>query len=354
MTKERVEKVLRIMEEMNLDACALRGMENIFYLTGFRGSEGTLVVTGSDLLLLTDFRYITHAREVTRDVEIIELKQRAQTLGDICKRFNVRRLGFDSFHMTYNLFRAWQNMLPAVELVPMDHVIEEIRSIKEPDEIVSITKAIDIATRAFTEISRQIVPGRKEKDIANELDYTMRKFGADNPSFQTIVASGPRAALPHAEPSDRLITDGDAVIIDFGAQVDGYCSDETCTVLVGEPDARIKTIYRVVYDALAMALERVSAGMSIRDLDTLVRQFIDDNGYGDFFRHGVGHGVGIAVHESPAINTVSEGVLETNMILTIEPGIYLPEIGGVRLEEMVLITGGQARILTSINKGILI
>jgi Xaa-Pro aminopeptidase len=181
----------------------------------------------------------------------------------------------------------------------------------------------------------------------------MRRLGADGPAFQTIVASGPRAALPHAEPSDKSVTDGEAIIIDFGAQVNGYCSDETCTVSVGEVKGKVQEIFTVVDDARKLALKTVKAGMSIKELDTLVRGYIEEKGYGDFFRHGVGHGVGIAVHEAPAISSVSQGILEENMVVTIEPGIYLPNIGGVRLEDMVLITKENAQVLTHIRKDIL-
>jgi Xaa-Pro aminopeptidase len=347
---DRIEKVHTIIKEMNIDACALKGMENIFYLTGFRGSEGTLIITKGDVLLLTDFRYITHAKEVTSGLQIIEVRQRESALLDICKKYNITKMGFDSFHITYNIYKAWQATLPGVTLIPLEHVVEEIRMIKEPDEITAIMKAIKIATEAFTEILEKIIPGRTEKEIANELDYAMRRLGADCPSFQTIVASGPRSALPHAEPSDKKIARGETIIIDFGAQVDGYCSDETYTVVTEEPDGKLQEIYAVVDNARKLALKTMKAGMSIKTVDTLVRGYIEEKGYGDLFRHGLGHGVGIAVHEAPAINSVSDGILEENMVLTVEPGIYLPNIGGVRLEDMVLITKENAQVLTHLRK----
>ena len=353
MKEGRVEKVLNIIKKTDLDACALQGMENIFYLTGFRGSEGILVITKGDVLLLTDFRYITHAKEVTSNVQIIEVRQKQNAFLDVCKKYGIKKMGFDSFHMTYNIYRAWETELSGVTLVPLEHNIEEIRKIKEPGEVNAIMKAIQIAADAFTEIFEKIVPGRTERQIANDLDYAMRRLGADGPAFQTIVASGPRAALPHAEPSDKSVTDGEAIIIDFGARVNGYCSDETCTVSVGEIKGKVQEIFTVVDDARKLALKTVKAGMSIKELDTLVRGYIEEKGYGDFFRHGVGHGVGIAVHEAPAISSVSQGILEENMVVTIEPGIYLPNIGGVRLEDMVLITQENARVLTHIRKDIL-
>jgi Xaa-Pro aminopeptidase len=353
MREKRIERVHKIIEEAGVDACAIRGMENIYYLTGFRGSEGTLIVTRGDVLLLTDFRYITYAKETTKNVQIVELRQRQKTLLDVCQRYEIRTLGFDSFHMDFNVYRAWQDMLGDIELAPLDHPIEEIRKIKEPDEIAAIVKSIGIATDAFNEVLGNIRPGCTEKEIANDLDYTMRRLGADGPSFQTIIASGARAALPHGEPSDKKIAEGESIIIDFGAQVNGYCSDETCTICVGTPDEKINEIGEIVHDALKIGLATMKAGMPIKELDTLVRGYIEDKGYGEFFRHGVGHGVGIAVHEAPTINSVSDGIFEENMIVTVEPGIYLPGVGGVRLEDMALITKEKAQVLSCIKKGII-
>ena len=353
MKEQRIEKVREIMEQSGVDACAIRGMDNIFYLTGFRGSEGMLVITRGDVLLLIDFRYLTHARETVTNAQIVEMRQRQKTLLDICQRYEIHRLGFDSYHMDYNIYKAWEDMLGDIELIAIDYPIEEIRKNKGPDEITAITKAIDIATAAFNEMLGTIKPGRTEKEIANELDYTMRKLGADGPSFQTIVVSGARSALPHGEPSDKKIAEGEPIIIDFGAQIDGYCSDETCTICIGTPDEKITEIGEIVHGALKLGLAALKADLPIRTLDSLVREYIDDKGYGEYFRHGVGHGVGIAVHEAPAINSVSEGFFEDNMVVTIEPGIYLPGVGGVRLEDIALINGEKAEVISRIRKGII-
>ena len=350
MRENRIEKVLDIIRDKGLNACALRGMENIFYLTGFRGSEGALLITKGDVLLLTDFRYITHAKEVTKDIKIVELRGKNNTLGELCSKYGIKKMGFDSMHTTYDLYQRWTDTIPDIELIPLGNAIEEIRRHKEPDEINAIRKAIGIATDAFNEIFEKVYPGRTEKEIANDLDYTMKQFGADCPSFDTIVASGIRAALPHAEPTDKKIMQGEMVMVDFGAQVDGYCSDETCTISVGEVNGRIQEVFSVVNKARELALEKVKVGMPIKELDMIVRGFIDDAGYGEYFRHGTGHGVGVAVHEAPAINSVAEGILEENMVITIEPGIYIPDLGGVRLEDMVLITEDKAGVLTHIRK----
>ncbi len=353
MSDGRIGRVLKIIGDNTLDACVIRGMDNIYYLTGFRGSEGTLFVTRGDVVLITDFRYITHANEVTRGIKIVEQRARQNVILEQCEKYGVKRLGFDSSHTFYQIYKRWADTLKDVEFVPLENEIEEIRKCKEPGEIESIKKAIDIATNAFVEVFEKIGPGKTEKEIARDLDFAMRSMGADSPSFETIVASGPRAALPHAVPTDKEIRAGEAIIMDFGAQVNGYCSDETCTIAVGEVNGKIKEIHKIVYDAKELALEKVKAGMPIEDLDAAVRGFIEDRGYGEYFRHGVGHGVGIAVHEAPAITSAGEGVLEADMVITIEPGIYLPNIGGVRLEDMVLVTNNGAKVLTRLRKELL-
>ena len=353
MRENRVEKVLALLSKMELDACLLKGMDNIFYLTGFRGSEGTLLVTRGDVFLMTDFRYITHAQEVTHGIKIVELRDKKNILEEICNQYGIRKIGFDSLHTPFFAYKKWSETAESVEFVPLDNTIEEIRKNKEPEEIDKIISAIEIATKAFTEVFGGIHPGQTEKEVANHLDYAMRRLGAEGPSFQTIVASGPRAALPHAEPTDKQIQEGEMVIIDFGAQANGYCSDETCTLSIGEVNGKMHDIYTIVNNAKQFALDKIKVGKPIKEVDMIVRGYIEEAGYGDFFRHGTGHGVGIAVHEAPAINSTGEGLLEEGMVITIEPGIYIPNLGGVRLEDMLLITADAPRVLTHIRKDML-
>ena len=353
MRENRVEKVLALLSKMELDACLLKGMDNIFYLTGFRGSEGTLLVTRGDVFLMTDFRYITYAQEVTHGIKIVELRDKKNILGEICNQYGIRKIGFDSLHTPFFAYKKWSETVESVEFVPLDNTIEEIRKNKEPEEIDKIISAIEIATKAFTEVFGGIHPGQTEKEVANNLDYAMRRLGAEGPSFQTIVASGPRAALPHAEPTDKQIQEGEMVIIDFGAQANGYCSDETCTLSIGEVNGKMHDIYTIVNNAKQFALDKIKVGKPIKEVDMIVRGYIEEAGYGDFFRHGTGHGVGIAVHEAPAINSTGEGLLEEGMVITIEPGIYIPNLGGVRLEDMLLITADAPRVLTHIRKDML-
>ncbi|HOV89869.1 MAG TPA: Xaa-Pro peptidase family protein [Syntrophorhabdaceae bacterium] len=354
MRAKRREQVIQLMNHMGIDGCIIKGLENIFYLSGFKGSEATLVMTRGDVFLLTDFRYITYANEVVDGAQVCEIKKDMSILGDICKTYEIKRLGFDSLHITYNMYERIKSTLPDVNFIPLKNEIEDIRRCKDPDELRIMLEAIDIATRAFIEIFDNIRPGKTEKEIARELDYAMVGLGADKPSFDTIVASGERAALPHAMPTDKKINKGEAVIIDFGAQKDGYCSDETCTVIIGEVNGKIHEIYKIVNDARMLGLEKARPGMAIKELDLIVRGYIDNAGYGMYFGHGTGHGIGIAVHETPAINTNSEGILEENMVITIEPGIYIPHLGGVRLEDMVFVCASEVKTLTRLRKDMII
>jgi Xaa-Pro aminopeptidase len=353
MREKRLSRVHEILEQKGLHACILRGMDNIFYLTGFRGSEGTAVVTRGDVVLMTDSRYTTYARETVRDCTVIETKGKDQGLPEVFRRYGIGRAGFDSYYTAYQVYHLWKSVLPEVEFVPLENDIEAIRRCKEPDEILAIRKAITIATDAFAAIVEKIAAGRTEKEIAVELDYTMLRLGADRPSFDTIVASGPRAALPHGQPTDRVLQPGEAVIIDYGCQADGYCSDETVTLSVGKPDGQIREICDIVREALQKGGQAVKSGLPVRELDMIVRGSIEDRGYGDYFRHGTGHGVGVAVHEAPAVTAKTDGLLEENMVITIEPGIYLPNVGGVRLENMLLVTERGGEALTRLKKDLM-
>jgi Xaa-Pro aminopeptidase len=353
MNERRINRVLHVLKQMDVDAIILRGMDNIFYLTGFRGSEGSLLVTRGDVVLLTDFRYLTYAAEVTKEIAILETKGKENHLANLCERYGVRKLGFDSYNTTYQAYQGWRETAPNVDFVAIGSEIETIRTEKEPEEILAMRRAIQLTTEAFTRMLTKISSGTTERQIAAELDYTMRSLGADGPSFETIVASGPRAALPHARPTDKPLKQGETVIIDFGCQLGGYSTDETCTIAVGEVDQKMREIFGVVDEARKAGLKAVRAGLPVHELDALVRGTVEEHGYGEFFRHGTGHGVGIAVHEAPAITAKTEALLEANMVVTIEPGIYLPNVGGIRMEDMVLVTENGGEVLTHLRKDLL-
>jgi Xaa-Pro aminopeptidase len=353
MSETRINRVLHVLKQMDVDAIIIRGMDNIFYLTGFRGSEGSLLVTRGDVVLLTDFRYLTYAAEVTKGIAIVETRGKDNHLATLCDRYGIRKMGFDSYNTTYQAYQVWRDTAPNVDFTPIGTEIETIRAQKEPEEILAIRRAIQLATDAFTRVLAKIRPGTTERQIAGELDYTMKNLGADGPSFETIVASGARAALPHAKPTDKALKQGETVIIDFGCQVGGYSSDETCTVAVGEVDQKMREIFIAVDEARKAGIKAVRAGLPVVELDTLVRGTVEERGYGEFFRHGTGHGVGIAVHEAPAITVKAEALLDENMVITIEPGIYIPNVGGIRMEDMVLVTQSGGEVLTHLRKDLL-
>ena len=350
MREKRISRVVEILERRELHACIVKGMDNIFYLTGFQGSEGTVLVTRGDVILLVDSRYTTYARDVAKGCVVVETKGKDGTLEALFQRYDVTRTGFDSYHTTFETYRSWRDGSPSVEFVPVSNEIESVRQCKEPEEVLAIEKAISIATRGFTAVFDKIVPGRTEKEVANDLDYAMRSFGAEEPSFETIVASGARSALPHGHPTDKRLEAGEVVIIDFGCRVGGYCSDETCTLSLGQTSKQLQEIHDVVRAALQKGTDAVRAGTPVRELDMIVRGFIEEKGYGEFFGHGTGHGVGIAVHEAPAVTNRAEGLLEEYMVITIEPGIYIPHVGGVRLEDMVLVKENGGEVITRLRK----
>ena len=353
MREKRVSRAVEILERQGLHACIIKGMDNIFYLTGFRGSEGTALVTRGDVVLMVDGRYITYAREAAEGCVVLETKGKDGTLDSLFRRYGVARTGFDSYHTSFETYRSWRDGSPSVEFVPLSNDIESLRQCKEPEEILAIQKAIRISTDAFTAVFDKIAPGRTEKEIASDLECAMRRLGAESASFETIVASGPRAALPHGQPTDKVLEAGEVVIIDFGCRVDGYCSDETCTVSLGQTTAQLQEIHDVVRNAQRKGIDAVKSGLPVRELDMIVRGFIEEKGYVEFFGHGTGHGVGIAVHEPPVVTNKGEGLLEEHMIVTVEPGIYLPHVGGVRLEDMVLVKENGGEVLTRLRKDLL-
>ncbi len=353
MNERRLNRVLAVLKQMDVDAIIIRGMDNIYYLTGFRGSEGSLLITKGDVVLLTDFRYITYAAEVTKDVTIVEAKEKDNPLAMLCSRYGIKRIGFDSYNTVYQVYQRWHETVPEVELLPIGSELEGIRAQKEPEELLAIRRAIQIATEAFSRILEHIAPGTTEKRVAAELDHAMRMLGADGPSFDTIVASGARAALPHAQPSGKPLRQGETVIIDFGCLCDGYTCDETCTIAIGDVDQKMREIFGVVDEARKTGIKAVRAGLPVSELDALVRGAVEEHGYGEFFRHGTGHGVGIAVHEAPAITSKTEGLLEENMVITVEPGIYIPNVGGIRMEDMVLVRENGGEVMTHLRKDLL-
>jgi Xaa-Pro aminopeptidase/Xaa-Pro dipeptidase len=332
------------------DALLFTSLPNIRYLTGFTGSEALFLLTAEDGVFLTDSRYTLQARNEVHGFGVREIRSKAEAIAAWVSEAECRSLCFEPDHLTWSALSALQKSLPAVEMVPAETGLDQLRSRKEPSEVEQMGKVAALASQAFLSLLPAIVPGTVERQLALQLEFAMRERGADDRSFDFIVASGERGALPHGRASTKMLQRGELVTFDFGAVCDGYCSDETVTVCLGSPDSRQRDVYRIVKEAHDLAIEAVRPGVPLRELDGVARLHIDKAGYGDNFGHGLGHGVGLQIHEGPVVSPRSEAVAEEGMVFTIEPGIYIPGWGGVRIEDMVEVTATGCRLLTAVNK----
>jgi Xaa-Pro aminopeptidase len=347
-------QIQAILGEKALEGILFFSPENIRYITGFSGSEGYLLTEKYENLLLVDSRYITQAHEETKDCRVILIDKGIKSVAAQISALGLRRVGFEAQRISVALFEQLQENLQETEMVPIKDELERLRSLKAGDEITFIEQAIQVAEEAWEKVLAMVKPGTREDELALELEYCMKKGGAEGIAFDIIVAAGPRAALPHAQPSERSIAEGDFVLFDFGARYRGYCSDESCTVIAGRATDEQRRIYSIVKDAHDRAIEQVKPGVRLAEIDAAARNHINQSGHGEHFGHGTGHGVGLAVHEWPAVGKGSQDVAEVGMVFTIEPGIYIPGWGGVRIEDMLLITPDGCKVLTAIPKDLMI
>lgn len=352
----RIDKLREKLEQKGLDAILVSTPENRRYLSGFTGSAGYLVVSKERAILATDFRYIEQAGIQSPDFHVVTAGTGWSWFLDLLKDQAVKSISFESHHITVATYRHITEALHQLpsngnpSLVAAVGMVEELRTVKDEGEVDLLKRAVDVADAAMEAVSPTIQPGETEREVAWRLEKAMRELGADSISFDTIVAAGPSAAMPHHRPSDRAITAGEPVVIDMGAKVGGYCSDITRTVCVGEPDETFRKIYDIVLGAQLTAIATVRVGMSGGDADNLARVVIAEAGYGDSFGHSLGHGVGLAVHEYPGVGPKSSHSLEEGMVFTVEPGIYLSGWGGVRIEDVVLLEKDGARVLSNSAK----
>ena len=331
---------------VGLDAPLLvTNLTNVFYLTGFDSSNAALLVEpGGGATLYTDFRYAESARSVP-DVEV-EMTKRTM-MADVGSRLK-GRVQFEADVLPY---LEWQRLSSGpAELVPTEGLVDGIRAIKDADEIAKIAKAARIADRGFEALTAETFVGRSEREIAWRLRELLHAHGADELSFETIVASGENGALPHAHPTDRIVERGTLVTVDWGVRVDGYCSDCTRTVSTGSLPDKLRQAYDVCLEAQKCACANIKAGMTGVEADALARDPITDSGFGENFGHGLGHGVGLLVHEAPRLSTESTDTLAVGHIVTIEPGIYLEGLGGVRIEDLGVVREDRVELLTSFPK----
>ncbi len=352
-TQHRLTEVRRLLEEKKLAALLIMQPENRRYLSGFTGSAGMLLITPTRSFLSTDFRYWEQGAQQAPDFTVYQAKGGLKDYlpGLLAAAGNPPRIGFENNTVTVGQYEEMQKAAPGVEWSGVDGLIENVRAVKDAAELALTQKTIDLAEDGLRYLLSIMKPGMTEKQVAWELEVYLRTHGADALSFDTIVASGPNAALPHYHPGERVIQVSEPITIDWGAAMDGYRSDLTRTIVLGEPDAKFREVYGVVLKAQLNAINNIKAGQTGKEADAFARDVIVAAGYGDYFGHGLGHGVGLAIHEQPrASYTVEDERLPANSILTVEPGIYLPGWGGVRIEDMILVKDGQSEVLSHFEK----
>ena len=339
------------LSEAKLDALLVSGLANIRYLTGFTGSSGLLLETVDDAVLFTDGRYKTQAAQEVRGARVVIARGRVlnAVLGSV-KRRKIRRLGFESGRASFELYEALRSELVGTRVIPVEDVIEKLRTVKSEEEIVAIRRAVELNSAVFEDAVRRLRPGRSEVEVAGEIEHQMRVKGGEGPAFETIVAAGPRSALPHARPTHNLLRENEFIIIDQGVILNGYASDMTRTVALGGLSRRARRVYQAVLDAQMAAISAVRAGAQSRHVDREARTVLQKHGLEKEFVHSTGHGVGLEIHEPPRLGRGERTVLEAGMVITIEPGAYLEGYGGVRIEDMVLVTERGCEVLTPTSK----
>lgn len=361
-TSERVDRVRQAIQDRGLDALLVTHPSNRVYLTGFTGediapneSSGHLLITNDAAVLITGSvntiqaqAQAPHVRVVTRGGSWAEADAREILATGVTK------IGYESQAMLEGVFCGINDEIgkksTTVDWKPVDGLVETFRAVKSPSEVALLRKAFEITNAAFDRVAPTIQAGQSEWDVSWRIHVAMVELGAEGPAFPTIVAAGTHAARPHHEPGERIIEDGEPIVIDMGARYHGYCADLTRTVWVGTPDKRLREVYPIVAEAVERVLERMQPGVTGAEMDAAAREYISSRGYGEAFSHSLGHGVGVRVHEAPSASKQSIDVLAAGNVITVEPGIYLPAWGGVRVEDVVLITDDGVEVLTTATK----
>ena len=353
---KRLLKLREALQEKELDAILISTDENRRYVSGFSGSAGYLLVSQDDAVLATDFRYVEQAGRQSPDFRVERIAGGHAWLPKLTAEIGVKRVGFESQQMTYSAYTAFQKAIEDAEgsqkpeMVSTAGIVERLRAFKDADELKLLARAIEIGDEAFELVAPTIEVGITEREIAWQMEKAMRERGAEKIGYDIIVAAGANGALPHHRAGDKVVEDGDAIVIDMGAVYEGYTGDMTRTIIVGEADETFQRVYETVLRAQLEAEDKARAGMTGKEVDAIARDIITEAGYGDAFGHSLGHGIGLEVHEEPRISAQSEQVLEDGMVFTIEPGIYLSGWGGVRIEDNVVMENGRVRIMTRSHK----
>ena len=349
----RISRIRQKFSAYKIDSLIFFNMNNIRYLSGFTGSDGILIIGENKTALLVDGRYITQAKIEAAGMEIIEYKDKIKGIIQAARELNLKNIGFEAGSIAVQMYNQLTQQLPDEVLVPLGNELKLLRAYKDKAEISLMKKAAEISSAAILALSSEIKPGLSEKDVALQLEIIARQSGADQLAFEAIVASGENSALPHAKPTDRKIRRGDFIVIDFGVKYKGYCSDETCTFIFQELTVEQKNAYQLVQKAHDRAIAAVQAGVGAAEIDRCARNIFGEK-YGKYFSHGTGHGVGLEVHEAPRVAPDSLDILEAQMVVTIEPGFYLPGFWGIRIEDTVLVKKNSCEKLTKMDKELII
>ena len=355
----RTKKLQDYIVEQGLDGFLIGSEANRMYLSGFTGSNAMLLVTKDEKYIVTDFRYLEQVSKQCPDYTCVDQKQRGliPTTLDIARKLGLKKLAFEGEHTSYLTFESLAKET-AFTFVSYTDVVENFRKVKSTDEIDKIARAEAIGDLAFEGIVKYIKENWKkgitEREVALEIECIMRRNGASGTSFDTIVASGAKSSLPHAVPGDDLLKEGDFVVMDFGCIYEGYCSDMTRTVVIGHASKKHEEIYNIVLEAQLAAIKAIKPGMKGKEVDAIARNLIKEKGYGEYFGHGLGHSVGIEIHENPRFSVGEEEEIKEGMVITVEPGIYLPGFGGVRIEDVIVVTKDGVKNLTNSPKQLIV
>lgn len=350
----RVDKFVAAMEKTNCDGVLVTNLTNVYYLTGFHGTAGTVFISGKRHLFLTDSRYTLIAKGVVKGFDIVETRDALTEIAKIIKEDGLKTIGFDGEIVSYNFYKTLETVFADYKLVAMTNFLENLRMIKDNSEIATIRQACAISDQAFLDVLDFIKPNETtEIQVANFLDFRMRELGAQGPSFEFIVASGERSAMPHGVASDKVIRSGESLTMDFGCYYNHYVSDMTRTIHIGQTTDEEHAIYDITLRSNQALIDAVKPGMTRVDYDKVARDIIVEAGYGDFFTHGIGHGIGLDIHEIPYFGK-SQELVEVGMAITDEPGIYLDGKYGVRIEDDLVVTEKGCQVLTLAPKELIV
>ena len=350
--KDRINSIRKSLSKSNIDTAFISSKDNIRYYSGFTGTLAFLLITEHKSIIVTDSRYTVRAQEESPDYEIYQLKSGDNWIKNSTDQIKSKVIGFEGNFVSFNMLNQLKERANK-DLIWKDYSeqISKERVIKSKSEVEKIEAAISISDRAFNAVSKEIEVGMTEKEIAWEIEKEMRILGAESISFDTIVASGLNGSKPHHSPTNKQISNGEAITIDMGAKLNGYCSDLTRTIFIGKPDEKFKKIYNIVLRSQLISIETAKDGMTGEEIDKISRDIISEEGFGEYFGHSLGHGVGLEIHENPGVGPNSKNEITPGMVYTIEPGIYIDGWGGIRIEDMVLMTDNGNKLLSHAEKG---